>query len=247
MTSFEELARTARALRFDDWPGQSTVSARAESLIAATLGGDSHFVQKIREVSFAPMFAPAPDGLLQSTWRDGCETLAGLLEAAAEAASMKKPSIAEPHARLEALLERFHQTALLLKERPQKRPPLLMDDEYDVQYLLGALLTVEFGDVREEEYTPSYAGGNARIDFLLAEHGIAVEVKRTRDTLRSREIGQELLVDIKRYAAHPSVRALVCFVYDPDGFIKNVRGLVGDLEKCSSDALSVRALVAPVR
>jgi hypothetical protein len=245
--TFDDLARTARSLKLDDWPAQRSTSARAEELVAAALGRQSHFIEKIRDVSFAPFYAPASDAILQRTWRDGCETLAGLIEAARDAATAAGPAVPAAEERLALLLRRFHGIASQLKERPQKRPPLVMGDEYDVQYLLRALLLAEFGDVRDEEYTPSYAGANARVDFLLATHAIAVEVKRTRDGLRDREIGQELLVDIKRYAAHPNVRSLVCFIYDPDALLKNVHGLAGDLEMSSTPELRIRVIIAPAR
>lgn len=44
---------------------------------------------------------------------------------------------------------------------------LFLEDEYDVQDLPHALLLLYFDDVRAEEWTPSYAGKSARMDFLL--------------------------------------------------------------------------------
>ena len=44
-----------------------------------------------------------------------------------------------------------------------------MEDEYDVQDLFHALLTIYFEDIRKEEWSPSYAGGASRMDFLLPD------------------------------------------------------------------------------
>ena len=49
-----------------------------------------------------------------------------------------------------------------------------------------------FDDIRREEYTPSYAGGSARMDFLLKSHDIVIEVKKTRKELRDKDIGKQL-------------------------------------------------------
>ncbi len=56
-----------------------------------------------------------------------------------------------------------------------------------------------FDDIRPEAWTPSHAGGSARVDFFLKTDGILVEVKRTRKSLTEREIGDQLIVDIDRY------------------------------------------------
>jgi hypothetical protein len=146
---------------------------------------------------------------------------------------------------VEEILHRFHSVVRHLRNRREVRPPLLMNDEYDVQYLLHALLLVSFRDVRSEETGPSVAGGRPRLDFLLKEEQIVIEVKKTRPTLTDKELGDELLADIGRYPGHRDCKTLVCFVYDPDGHVRNAAGLTRDLEKQSSPALKVRALIVP--
>lgn len=42
-----------------------------------------------------------------------------------------------------------------------------MNDEYDVQDIIHALLKIEFDDIRPEEWGTSYAGSNSRMDFYL--------------------------------------------------------------------------------
>jgi REase_DpnII-MboI len=82
------------------------------------------------------------------------------------------------------------------------------------------------------------------MDYLLPELETAVEVKKTRPTLTARDVGEELIVDIKKYQEHPRCRKLVCFVYDPDGFISNPRGVEADLSK-QHDKLAVRVMIRP--
>lgn len=131
--------------------------------------------------------------------------------------------------KLKFICQRFPIFAHQLKFRERGREALVIEDEYDLQYLLLALLRMSFDDVRPEVWTPSYAGGSARMDFLLKPEKIIIEAKRTRANLRDREVGDQLIVDIERYAEYPDYHILICFVYDPEGMIENPRGLERDL------------------
>lgn len=143
------------------------------------------------------------------------------------------------------MLRRFHRLARQLKVRRGQRTPFEIQDEYDVQDLLRSILFLHFDDVRDEEYTPSYAGGASRIDFLLKASGILIEVKKTRNGLADKEVGEQLIIDVTKYAVHPDIKFLICFVYDPEEKIKNSSGLIGDLEKLSKDDFPVFVVVSP--
>ncbi|MDR2332598.1 MAG: hypothetical protein LBE61_03870 [Burkholderiaceae bacterium] len=145
---------------------------------------------------------------------------------------------------IEKICNRFHLVARQLRKRHDDRPTLDVNDEYDVQDLLHALLHLDFDDIRPEEWTPSNAGSSSRVDFLLKSESIVVEVKKTRNKLGARELGNELLIDIGRYQAHPGCKTLICFVYDPDGRIANPRGLEADLNKKVND-LDVKVFIRP--
>lgn len=145
---------------------------------------------------------------------------------------------------LEQICSRFHLIAKQLKTRHADRESLHISDEYDVQDLLHALLHIYFDDIRPEEWTPSYAGGGARVDFLLKDEKIIIEVKKTRKTLKAKDVGEELIIDMQRYRAHPDCKKLLCFVYDPDGWVSNPRGLENDLNK-KEDDFEVKVLIVP--
>lgn len=132
--------------------------------------------------------------------------------------------------RITRILDRFHLVVRALRDRRTGREPLTLADEYDVQYLLGALLRVDFEDVREEEQAPSFGGKAPRLDFLLKAEQVVVEAKMTRDTLRSKEVTSQLADDALRYRSHPACKTLVCFVWDPTQLIGNPKALERDLE-----------------
>ena len=143
------------------------------------------------------------------------------------------------------LCNRFHQIARQLLRRHDGRGTLVINDEYDVQDLLSSLLLIHFDDIREEEWTPSSAGRSSRMDILLKRERIVIETKKSRDGLDARRLGDELLLDIGHYAAHPDCRTLICFVYDPEGRIKNPRGLEDDLARHSTGTLRVIPMIRP--
>jgi len=144
--------------------------------------------------------------------------------------------------RIVFICDRFPLFVRQLRERGRDRTPLLVDDEYDLQHVLLALLRLEFDDVRSEEWTPSYAGGSSRMDFLMKSESIVLEAKKTRETLRDRQVADQLIIDIDRYSEHPDCKTLICFVYDPDGILDNPKGLELDLSG-SRDSLQVIVLV----
>jgi hypothetical protein len=147
--------------------------------------------------------------------------------------------------KVEKLLNRFHRIARQLHHRRDDRDTLIIQDEYDVQDLLHALLCMFFDDVRPEENTPSYAGASSRVDFLLKNEKIVIEAKMTNEKLKDKKIGEQLIIDIKRYQSHPDCKTLVCFVYDPDGFIRNSTGLIKDIT-CKHDNLDVKLIISPI-
>ena len=106
------------------------------------------------------------------------------------------------------------------------------------------MLRLHFDDVRPEEWTPSYAGAANRMDFLLKDEEIAIEIKMTRPGLRDKELGEQLIIDIAKYHGHPNCKCLYCFVYDPEGIIRNPRGMEKDLEELGK-GFPVKVLIRP--
>jgi hypothetical protein len=147
---------------------------------------------------------------------------------------------------LRNLLLQFHAVAVDLRSRRTGRPALVIEDEYDVQYLLGAFLKLHFDDVRREEWTPSYAGAASRTDFLLKKEQIVVETKMTRAGLKDGAVGNELLLDIAHYSKHPDCKTLICFIYDPAHHLTNPSGLERDLSE-KKDNLVVEVVIVPSR
>ena len=140
---------------------------------------------------------------------------------------------------LDSIFSRFHNVAKTLRNRYNNRHTLDVKDEYDVQDLLYSILQIFFKDIRKEEWTPSYAGNCSRVDFLLKEEKVVIEVKKTRSTMKDKDLGEQLIIDIAKYKTHPDCKKLICFVYDPDGRIVNPEGIVKDLEKDNKEFVKI--------
>jgi hypothetical protein len=146
--------------------------------------------------------------------------------------------------RLLTVLDRFPVVARQLRQRHDDRDTLRIEDEYDVQDLLHALLLVEFDDVRPEDPAPSQGGTSSRVDFLLFNEKIVVEVKKTRDKLRNKELTTQINDDAGRYQKHPDCKTLVCFVYDSDHLVNNPKGFETDHTR-QEGALALHTVVRP--
>ncbi len=145
--------------------------------------------------------------------------------------SVDTDEIFDSEKELERIFTRFREVAVQLTRRHSKRNTIEIKDEYDVQDLLHALLKLYFDDVRPEEWTPSYAGGAVRTDFLIPEINTIIEVKKTRESMTDKTVGEELIIDIEKYQNHPDCDKIYCFVYDPDRKLKNPAGIKKDLEE----------------
>ena len=146
--------------------------------------------------------------------------------------------------KIELICNKFHKVSQQVRSRYSERPTLEINDEYDVQDLFHSLLTLYFSDIRREEWISSYAGANSRADFLLKTEQIVIEIKKTRAGHTNQKLGEELIIDIDKYQAHPDCKKLVFFIYDPERRITNPRGFEEDLET-RSRKIDVKVFIRP--
>jgi hypothetical protein len=125
---------------------------------------------------------------------------------------------------LEQLLRRLPQTIRQLRTRHGNRPPFRVEDAYDLEDLIRAVLPVQFNDVRCESRTPRYDSGT-RTDFLLKQDQIAITLKWATTRVRDAELAQQLQEDVAYYAHQRTWRALVVLIYNPEGFPMDLRSI----------------------
>ena len=139
---------------------------------------------------------------------------------------------------------RLHAVARQLRLRKDSRPTVEIEDDYDLQDLLRALLKMEFDEVGTDEWTPPYAGSLPRTTILLNREQIAIVAKKTRSGMTTKEIAEQVSTDSAFYSARNRCTTLFCFVYDPEGRIGSPKRLETDLTRVS-DRYNVEVLVAP--
>ncbi len=139
---------------------------------------------------------------------------------------------------------RFHAVARQLRLRHEGRPTLEVEDEYDAQDVVHALLCLEFDEIRRETWQPGYAGGTAHTYFVAPRDRIVIEVKKTRQGLGAREITGQLEHDTLYYWTHPDCQTLFCFVYDPEARVGDPYGLEKTLTK-QVDGQRVEVFISP--
>jgi hypothetical protein len=223
----------------------------SEVTIENVFGQGTRHVKDFTEIRYSPiMFSSAtPDSVFREEFLGGLDEAKAVLLSLISEIEEYWGDEPEPISRnalcfIERICDRFHLVARQLRSRHDNRESLLVEDEYDVQDLFHALLTLEFDDIRAEEWTPSYAGSASRTDFLLKQERIVVEIKKTRRELVAKQVGEQLIIDIQRYKAHPDCQSLVCFVYDPEGRIANPRGIENDLNG-TGNGIDVKVIITP--
>ncbi len=223
-----------------------------EIAIQNVFGEDTRHIKDFTSIMYTLSSAwnNTPDSAFQKAYRDGLSEADSILDSfideICEYWSDEPVEVLERDKILlvRKICERFHLVVRSLRSRYSDRDTLNVEDEYDVQDLLRALLILEFDDIRPEEWAPSYAGSASRLDFLLWEDAIVIETKKTRKGLATKQIGEQLIIDIKRYQSHPKCKMLICFVYDPEGRIANPKGLENDLSGTHGD-LPVQVIIGP--
>ncbi len=142
----------------------------------------------------------------------------------------------------ESLLRRLPRVARALRYRQDEQPPFHVEDVHDLEDLLRALLPIHFDDAVAESRTPSYTP-RRRTDYLLHSGTVSITAKYAGRGFDERQLARELLEDVAYYQRRAGCTTVVCFVYDPEGFLAEP----GRLEAVWSrphDNLRVRCVIA---
>lgn len=171
------------------------------------------------------------------------DEMIGILEAVKTIKNIKKDIDFENI--IYKICNNFNRFDTNIKRRYNGRNTIEINDEYDLQDSLLAILKLFIADVRKEDYVPSYGGGNSRVDFFIPELKMAIETKMTNNNLKDKELGEQLLVDIGRYRGNSDIAKVIFFIYDKKELISNLHGLINDIEKMSTSELEIKVYISP--
>jgi hypothetical protein len=192
--------------------------------------------QEIRPVPEQPAHSPVPTPIVSMPSTAALDTL--------DLPPFQPLSEQETLKLVRKVCLRLHAVARQLRLRKDSRPTVEIEDDYDLQDLLRALLKMEFDEVGTDEWTPPYAGSVPRTTLLLNREQIAIVAKKTRSGMTTKEIAEQVSADSAFYSARNRCTTLFCFVYDPEGRIGSPKRLETDLTRVS-DRYNVEVLVAP--
>lgn len=110
----------------------------------------------------------------------------------------------------------------ITKKRRKDHKSFEIVDEYDVQDLLYVILKSVYPKLITEDPIPKVGSKSTKIDLILREQGILIEVKIINATGNSENsIIDDLKKDIESYHVCQWLKTLICFVYDPQNLIKD--------------------------
>jgi hypothetical protein len=104
----------------------------------------------------------------------------------------------------------------IIKDRRKGHPVYVISDEYDVQDILYVILKSAFPNLRDEDPIPKVGAKSTKIDLILREENILIEVKMIKagDSNETHFI-EQLKVDFESYHECKWLSKLFCFVWDP--------------------------------
>jgi len=136
---------------------------------------------------------------------------------------------------LRRIFMNFHKSLMRLRTTHDKRQTMSAKNEYDVQYFLFALLELHFDNILAEEPVPSSVGAASRIDFLLRDERIGIEVKHIKSSTTIKGLSSEMIEDATRYREHPHFDKLIFFIYNPSYLLKSLNAIAKDIIELNKD------------
>ncbi len=103
----------------------------------------------------------------------------------------------------------------------QKQTGTTFSDEPELQKFIYSMLRTLFVSVEYEDPTEKLCGKFNRLDFVLKDHKIIIEVKYIRDKKHGKSFSEELSVDYLRYQQSPYGKTIINYIYDPNKHIVN--------------------------
>jgi len=106
---------------------------------------------------------------------------------------------------------------ILLKRQRKDKAPYVVEDEYDVQDLLHAILRAYLKYSVQEDPLPKVAGTkSSRADISIEELGILIEVKYVRGPDDQKRIFDEFSQDLVVYTSWGPLRTLLFVIFNSD-------------------------------
>lgn len=119
----------------------------------------------------------------------------------------------------------------------EKRTNTKFRNESEIQNFIYSLLRALFASVEFEDPTEKKCGTSNRLDFVIKDHKIIIEVKYVRDQTHGKKVADELAADYLRYGKSPYGKTIMNYIYDPNKAIGNQVSFKKQLKELMPEAL----------
>jgi len=103
----------------------------------------------------------------------------------------------------------------------ERRTNTKFKNELELQNFIYSMLRTLFESTEFEDPTEKICGASNRLDFVLKDHKIIIEVKYVRDRNHAKKISKELSEDYPRYKLSKYGEKIINYIYDPNNYIAN--------------------------
>ncbi len=113
-----------------------------------------------------------------------------------------------------------------------------IENEYDLQKLMLAVLSSVFSDARSESVQDT-GHHSVRKDIVIDSESAAIELKCTRSSMTERQLSEEIAADMIHY----ETRNLYFYIYDKAGIIRNAVSFRKTYEERYVEGKNVHVLI----
>jgi ParB/RepB/Spo0J family partition protein len=103
----------------------------------------------------------------------------------------------------------------------EKRTSRKFNNEKELQDFIYSILRCLFISTEFEDPTKKICGTSNRLDFVLRDHNIIIEIKYVRDQVHAKKVSDELAADYLRYLSSEYGNKIINYIYDPGKYITN--------------------------
>lgn len=124
----------------------------------------------------------------------------------------------------QVLLQFGNSVKKITSDRRKGHSVFEINDEYDVQDLLYVMLKGLFPKLTDEEPTPKVGPKSNKIDLIIREEGLMIEVKMIKKSdPNEKQFVEQLKNDIQSYYRYSFLKDLLIYVYDPENKTRDIQ------------------------
>jgi hypothetical protein len=120
-----------------------------------------------------------------------------------------------------SILNSFPDMVSKFKNRRAQKNPFTVDDEYDVQDIVYAMLKGAFPTLQAENPNKKVGATFSVSDFTIDDLGLFIETKFIGERKQVKSTQEECKQDMVSYSKQLNCQKIIFLIYDPDKYIDN--------------------------